>query len=249
MRSINHRSALTLVAGPGRIPEGEGDFDCMVTVALDGILELTGAERGILRLHDACGELILETARARGRKNLAPSEHRALRPLIEVLRARGLPYQQGHVLAHPVSLGRPAPAAPWRLGPAARRESSHGLIYLSARREKASRRRHRRWSSGSRSWWPWKPPASCASVPGAGAASTSAGSSATGDAALLRITADLASDLSEILDTLFHFLLEEDSVDKRLRSSPIPFRLGLWTNKEGYHHGVCLYDLRSNLRL
>ncbi len=130
MRSINHRSALTLVAGPGRIPEGEGDFDCMVTVALDGILELTGAERGILRLHDACGELILETARARGRKNLAPSEHRALRPLIEVLRARGLPYQQGHVLAHPVSLGRPAPAAPWRLGPAARRESSHGLIYL-----------------------------------------------------------------------------------------------------------------------
>lgn len=57
---------VTLVAGAQGPLAGEGDFEAMLTVALDGIIELSGAERGLVLLFDEDGQLLVEKGRGYG---------------------------------------------------------------------------------------------------------------------------------------------------------------------------------------
>lgn len=93
---------VTLVAGSGGVSAGEGDFAAMLTVALDGIIELSGAERGLVLLFDATGRLMMEKARANGRRDLAAPVLPVSRTVLERVKRRGIPFwDDGSAAAEP----------------------------------------------------------------------------------------------------------------------------------------------------
>ncbi len=83
---------VTLVAGSGGDAAGEGDFATMLTVALDGVIELSGAERGLVLLFDETGRLLVEKARGRERRDLAAPRLPVSRSVLERVRSRGIPF-------------------------------------------------------------------------------------------------------------------------------------------------------------
>jgi GAF domain-containing protein len=64
----------------------------MLTVALDGIIELSGAERGLLLLFDDTGRLLMEKARTHDRRDLAAPCLPVSRTVLERVRRRGIPF-------------------------------------------------------------------------------------------------------------------------------------------------------------
>jgi len=55
-RSEDSAIEVTLLGGTARPEEGEGDFFSMAAAALEGILEVCSAERGLVRIPDAAGD-------------------------------------------------------------------------------------------------------------------------------------------------------------------------------------------------
>ena len=125
---------VTLIAGPGRPPAGEGDLGSMLTVALDGLVELCDAERGMIVLFDSAGDMILGRARSRERQDIALSQLAIDRDVVEEVRERGVIFWESRVLAHPVVLGLRSAAGlqPLAMGcvGAGRRRETCGLVYL-----------------------------------------------------------------------------------------------------------------------
>ena len=94
MTSIEMSAAheVTLVTEAGRTPPGEGNFESMLTVALDGIIELSGAERGMILLFGPDAELLVEKARTHERRDNSSPAAYATRHIVprnerELLRA------------------------------------------------------------------------------------------------------------------------------------------------------------------
>ncbi len=128
---------VTLVAGPGRPPAGVGDLETMLTVALDGIIELTDAARGMIVLFGDNGERIRGKARTRDRQDLDLSELVPDPSVLEEVREHGMVSWQNNILAHPVVFGvRSAqgmkPLAMECVDERAR-PRTHGLVYLERR--------------------------------------------------------------------------------------------------------------------
>ncbi|MEM7585740.1 MAG: GAF domain-containing protein [Acidobacteriota bacterium] len=105
MTKTDTQRDVTLVAGPGRPPAGEGDLETMLTVALDGIIELSGASRGMIVLFGADGERILGKARTCERGDLDLAELEADPKVVAEVREQGMISFQSNALAHPVVLG------------------------------------------------------------------------------------------------------------------------------------------------
>ena len=72
----------TLITAGG-LPAGEGDFRAMVTVAFDGMIDLSGAQRGLLRLLDEGGEPRFELARSHRRERLSTKQFESVEAVLE----------------------------------------------------------------------------------------------------------------------------------------------------------------------
>ncbi len=105
MTTTDAQLDVTLVAGPSRPPSGEGDLEMMLTVALDGIIELSEAARGMIVLFGADGKRIRGKARCRSREDLELSEVEPDPSVLEEVRDHGMISWQSNTLAHPVVLG------------------------------------------------------------------------------------------------------------------------------------------------
>ena len=113
MRDEITAQEVTLVAGSGGMPVGEGDFEAMLTAALDGVIELSGAEWGLVLLFDEAGRILVEKARDHGRRDLEAPRLPVSRSVRERVRNKGLLFwedgsggvddtvpRNGHLLRH-----------------------------------------------------------------------------------------------------------------------------------------------------
>ena len=136
---------VTLIAGPSRPPAGEGDLGSMLTVALDGLIELCEAERGMIVLFSPDGEVLLGKARTRTREDLEPSRIARGLTIMDEVRKRGVISWQSNVLAHPVMLGLHSAHGlkPLAMGCVGVREGQKacGLVYLDRGKDGAPFRR------------------------------------------------------------------------------------------------------------
>jgi transcriptional regulator with GAF, ATPase, and Fis domain len=73
----------------GKSVLAERDLDRMLTVALDGVVRLCGAERGMIVLFDPAGGTIVEKARQMGVGDLPQPEYEISRSIIERVRQSG----------------------------------------------------------------------------------------------------------------------------------------------------------------
>ena len=89
----------------GKTVLAEKDLDRMLTAAVDGVIELCGAERGMILLFDPeDGRVVVETARNLAREDLERPEFEVSRSILERVRATGEPFWHPNVLDDP-SLG------------------------------------------------------------------------------------------------------------------------------------------------
>ena len=82
----------------------EKDLDRLLTTALDGVIELCGAERGMILLFDpegVSGGVVVETARNLAREDLERPELEVSRTILERVRATGEPFWNPNVLDDP----------------------------------------------------------------------------------------------------------------------------------------------------
>jgi transcriptional regulator with GAF, ATPase, and Fis domain len=82
----------------------ERDLDQMLTAALDGVIELCGAERGMILLfdpQDSGGRVVVETARNLAREDIERPEFEISRTILEQVRATGEPFWHPNVLDDP----------------------------------------------------------------------------------------------------------------------------------------------------
>ena len=81
----------------------ESDLDRMLTAAIDGVIELCGAERGMILLFDPenGGEVVFETARNLGREDIERPEFEVSRTILERVRGTGEPFWNPNVLDDP----------------------------------------------------------------------------------------------------------------------------------------------------
>lgn len=82
----------------------ERDLDRLLTTAIDSVIELCGAERGMILLFDAEGAVVVETARNLAREDVERPELEVSRTILERVRATGEPFWSPNVLDDP-SLG------------------------------------------------------------------------------------------------------------------------------------------------
>lgn len=80
---ISHGPVHVTLITAGGLPAGEGDFLAMVTAAFDGMIDLCGAQRGLLRLLDKEGGSRFEVARSHRREWLSPKQFEAVEPVLE----------------------------------------------------------------------------------------------------------------------------------------------------------------------
>ena len=78
----------------------ESDLDRMMTAAIDGLIELCGAERGMILLFDPEG-VVVETARNMAREDIERPEFEVSRSVLETVRATGEPFWSPNVLDDP----------------------------------------------------------------------------------------------------------------------------------------------------
>ena len=80
----------------------ESDLDRMLTAAIDGVIELCGAERGMILLFEENGaEVVVETARNLDREDIERPEFEVSRTILERVRATGEPFWHPNVLEDP----------------------------------------------------------------------------------------------------------------------------------------------------
>ncbi len=97
----------------GKSVLAENDLDRMLTAAIDGVIELCGAERGMILLFDpddrdgAEGEIVFETARSLDREDIARPAFEVSRTILGRVRSTGEPFWHPNVLDDP-SLGHRA---------------------------------------------------------------------------------------------------------------------------------------------
>ncbi len=90
-----------MVAGASGTAAGEGSFETMLTVALDGVIELSGAERGLILIFDEGGDVLIEKARARERRDLDALRLAVGRHVLEKVRSQGLSFWEEGTAAVP----------------------------------------------------------------------------------------------------------------------------------------------------
>jgi Nif-specific regulatory protein len=91
----------------GKTVLAERDLDRMLTAAIDGVIELCGAERGMILLfdpEDSGGAVVVETARNLAREDIERPEFEVSRTVLERVRTTGEPFWHPNVLDDP-SLG------------------------------------------------------------------------------------------------------------------------------------------------
>ena len=82
----------------------ESDLDRVLTAALDGVIELCGAERGMILLFDPEGpegEVVVETARNLAREDIERPEFEVSRGILRKVRTSGEPFWHPNVLDDP----------------------------------------------------------------------------------------------------------------------------------------------------
>ena len=65
------------------------DSDSILSTAMDHLIEISGAERGIIILFDGRGEILFETARKLKKKDIEQPEFEVSRTIIEQVRSKG----------------------------------------------------------------------------------------------------------------------------------------------------------------
>src|SRR5262245_7093459 len=86
----------------GKTVLAERDLDRMLTVAIDGLIPLCGAERGMVLLIDAEGKMAFEVARNLERKDIDQPEFEVSRTILEKVRVEGNPFWHQNVLDDPL---------------------------------------------------------------------------------------------------------------------------------------------------
>lgn len=82
---------ITLLAGALGAGAGVGDLEAMLTAALDGLLELSGAERGLILVLDRHHKVMLGRARGRSGRDLEPSRWAGGQAILERVRRGSWP--------------------------------------------------------------------------------------------------------------------------------------------------------------
>jgi Nif-specific regulatory protein len=85
-----------------KVVMGELDVDRVLTAALDGVIELCGAERGMILLFDPVGTLLFEKARNLDRQDVENPEFQVSRSIIRRVRAEGTPFFDPDLPAQPM---------------------------------------------------------------------------------------------------------------------------------------------------
>ena len=116
----------------------ESDVRRVLTVALDGIVELCAADRGMILLFGPGGEEMFEEARGLGRQDIERPEFEVSRTLIEKVRGEGTAFWSPNVLADPGLAGRRSVMRLQILSviclPIRQGGEMFGLVYLDNRR-------------------------------------------------------------------------------------------------------------------
>jgi hypothetical protein len=73
----------TTLITAGGLPPGEGNFAAMVMVAFDGVIDLSGAQRGLLRLFDEKGAPRFDLARSHRREPLSATHFESVESIFE----------------------------------------------------------------------------------------------------------------------------------------------------------------------
>ena len=87
----------------GKAVLAERDLDRMLTVAIDGLIDLCGAERGVVLLVNAEGKMAFEVARKVRQEDLEKPELEVSRTLLEKVQAEGQPFWHPNVLNDPAA--------------------------------------------------------------------------------------------------------------------------------------------------
>ncbi len=90
-----------LLAIGKRVLAGGGEVSQTLALALDGVIELCGAERGMIVLYDGGGEPLFEEARNLDRQDIAKPEFEVSRTILEKVRREGLPFWSLNALDDP----------------------------------------------------------------------------------------------------------------------------------------------------
>lgn len=117
---------------------GEGRVEGVLKASLDGLIEVAGAERGLLLLLDDSGEVLFEEARMLSRRELERPELELSRSLVARVRNSGESFFHENVLADP-ELGDAESVRRLKVlsvicQPIRRGDEMLGLVYLDHRR-------------------------------------------------------------------------------------------------------------------
>jgi len=82
----------------GKSVLAERDVDRMLTIAIDGVIELCHAESGMILLFNAEGETVFDVARNLQKEDLGEPESQVSRTIVERVRLEGIPFWQANVL-------------------------------------------------------------------------------------------------------------------------------------------------------
>jgi Nif-specific regulatory protein len=85
----------------GKSVLAESDLDRVLTAAIDGVIELCGAERGMILLFGPAGEPMFETARNLRREDIERPEFEVSRTILDKVRREGEPFWHPNVLDDP----------------------------------------------------------------------------------------------------------------------------------------------------
>jgi transcriptional regulator with GAF, ATPase, and Fis domain len=125
----------------GKSVLAERDLDRMLTTAIDGVIELCRADRGMILLFDAEGKLVFEVARNLRQEDIEQPEFQVSRTILEKVRAEGRPFWHANVLEDP-SIGQSDSVMRLQLlsvicQPIRDLGRTLGVVYLDSRRVEA----------------------------------------------------------------------------------------------------------------
>ncbi|HYL06558.1 MAG TPA: sigma-54-dependent Fis family transcriptional regulator [Thermoanaerobaculia bacterium] len=91
----------SLLAIGKRVLAAGGEISQTLALALDGVIELCGAERGMIVLYDGGGEALFEEARNLDRQDITKPEFEVSRTILEKVRREGRPFWSLNALDDP----------------------------------------------------------------------------------------------------------------------------------------------------